>query len=269
MKTKLQKLAILSSLFCLSVVTHGQTTLVNNFEPGSDAFITKYGATYVNVPNPSTTGNSTANCARIGSSTGNWYELIEFVGNFTVPANTTKYIHLRVLCSVVPDIRANVDATADNDGTVFLDPISTYTGSGQWEDLVFQIDGSAGGITPVKLIFLTDVGNQLGDTDSIPLYIDEILVNDSSAAILGVNDFEKNNFAKVYPNPTNNSWNFTSAYNNKISSIRIVDVSGKLVMSRNYSSNKATVDTNSFSKGIYFAEIASGNSIQTLKVIKN
>ncbi|MDD7885379.1 T9SS type A sorting domain-containing protein [Flavivirga sp. 57AJ16] len=270
MKTKLHYLAILNIFFSLSTLTYGQTTYVNDFEPGSDSFITKYGATYVNVTNPSPTGNSTANCARIGSTSGNWYELIEFVGNFTVPANTTKYIHVRVLCTVVPDFRANVDATAGNDGTDFIDPMTAYTGSGLWEDLVFQVDGGSGGITPLKLIFLTDVGNQLGDTDSISLYLDEIIVSDSSSPILGVNDLEKNNTFRAYPNPTKDFWTFATKNNSSISSIQIIDLMGKTVLTKSNPSNKANVDASNLTKGIYFAKITStDNIVQTVKLIKN
>lgn len=84
---------------------------------------------------------------------------------------------------------------------------------------------------------------------------------------LAVNKFETNKFS-VYPNPTNNSWNFTSA-NSEISSLRIVDMLGKTVLSKKASSKEVSVDASSLSKGMYFAEIVSGDAVQTVKVMKN
>lgn len=84
---------------------------------------------------------------------------------------------------------------------------------------------------------------------------------------LAVNKFDANKFS-VYPNPTNNSWNFTSA-NSEISSVRIVDMLGKTVMSKKASSNEVSVDASSLSKGMYFAEIVAGNAVQTVKVIRD
>jgi len=84
---------------------------------------------------------------------------------------------------------------------------------------------------------------------------------------LGVDKFTAKNFS-VYPNPTQNSWKFTSA-NDDISTVTIVDVLGKTVMSKNASSKEVSVDASSLSKGMYFAKVTSGDSVQTLKVVKN
>jgi len=89
----------------------------------------------------------------------------------------------------------------------------------------------------------------------------------SFSDVLGVDKFAANNFS-VYPNPTQNSWIFTSV-NSDISAISIVDVLGKTVMSKNTSSKEVTVDATSLSKGMYFAKVTSGTSVQTVKVVKN
>jgi hypothetical protein len=85
--------------------------------------------------------------------------------------------------------------------------------------------------------------------------------------VLGVNKFATKNFS-VYPNPTQNSWKFASA-NSDISSVTIVDVLGKTVMIKNTSSREVSVDASGLSKGMYFAKVTSGDSVQTLKVVKN
>ncbi|TRX29609.1 T9SS type A sorting domain-containing protein [Flavobacterium franklandianum] len=85
--------------------------------------------------------------------------------------------------------------------------------------------------------------------------------------VLGVNKFVAKNFS-VYPNPTQNSWKFASA-NSDITSISIVDVLGKTIMSKNTSSREVSVDASGLSKGMYLAKVTSGDSVQTLKVVKN
>jgi len=84
---------------------------------------------------------------------------------------------------------------------------------------------------------------------------------------LAVNKFDTNKFS-AYPNPSKNSWNFASR-NSNISSVNIVDMLGRNVISKNAFSKEVSVDASSLSKGMYFAKITSGDSVQTLKVIKD
>ncbi len=86
-------------------------------------------------------------------------------------------------------------------------------------------------------------------------------------ASLGVNEFDSNKFT-VYPNPTQNTWNFISS-NSEISSLSIVDMLGKTVMSLKALSREVSVDASSLSKGMYFAKVSSGESVQTFKLLKN
>ena len=84
---------------------------------------------------------------------------------------------------------------------------------------------------------------------------------------LSTKGFSNANF-KVYPNPTNNVWNFTSA-NETIESIQIVNVLGKVVLSVSPKNNIANVDASALNSGIYFAKIATAKATQTIKLIKN
>lgn len=72
----------------------------------------------------------------------------------------------------------------------------------------------------------------------------------------------------VYPNPTTNNWNFASKNSGQINSIRIVDVLGKTVLTKNVNSNNASMDASNLSKGIYFAKIATANATETVKIVK-
>jgi len=73
-------------------------------------------------------------------------------------------------------------------------------------------------------------------------------------------------FAKVktvvYPNPTSNSWNFSTS--NEIKSIKIIDISGKLI----HSTAAKSIDASSFTSGIYFAQVQTESAIETIKLIK-
>ena len=73
---------------------------------------------------------------------------------------------------------------------------------------------------------------------------------------------------RVYPNPTQNSWNFTSL-NSTIESIQIVNVLGKTIMTIAPNSTAANVDASALNAGIYFAKIATATATQTVKLIKN
>lgn len=86
-----------------------------------------------------------------------------------------------------------------------------------------------------------------------------------TAPTAGNEEFSKNTVA-VYPNPAQNVWNFTSA--GVIDSIMVYDISGKVMFTAQFGSDEASVDAAGFASGIYFAQIASGKSVQTVKVIK-
>lgn len=73
---------------------------------------------------------------------------------------------------------------------------------------------------------------------------------------------------KAYPNPSNNSWNFSTG-SGIIQNIVIVDLLGKNISSSFFSENQATVDCSSFQKGIYFAKVKTSLGVETLKLVKN
>ena len=77
-----------------------------------------------------------------------------------------------------------------------------------------------------------------------------------------------NKSVNVYPNPTNNVWNFAST-NNTIDVITIADISGKIIFSKNVNALDFAVNAASFSSGIYFATVKSGQNAATYKLVKN
>lgn len=73
---------------------------------------------------------------------------------------------------------------------------------------------------------------------------------------------------KVYPNPTQNSWNF-NAMNETIEAIQIVDMLGKTVLTVSPKNISANIDASSLSNGIYFAKVATATKTATVKLLKN
>jgi hypothetical protein len=73
--------------------------------------------------------------------------------------------------------------------------------------------------------------------------------------------------AKIYPNPSNNSWNVSSG--TSIDSIEVYDIFGKLIQSHAVNSNLYSLDGNGLSSGIYFMKIMIGLDFTIQKIIKN
>lgn len=69
----------------------------------------------------------------------------------------------------------------------------------------------------------------------------------------------------IYPNPANDIININSE--NQIQSIEILNISGQVVNYENISSNKAEININNLSSGVYFVKIYTENSISTQKLI--
>jgi hypothetical protein len=86
------------------------------------------------------------------------------------------------------------------------------------------------------------------------------------APALSATSFESKKVS-VYPNPSNNMFNFTSSV--ILTSVQIVDVTGKTVLNVNANGTNVAVNAANLSTGIYFAKVASANNVQTIKLIKN
>lgn len=76
---------------------------------------------------------------------------------------------------------------------------------------------------------------------------------------------EKFGTLKVYPQPANDVLNFE--LESRISSIRLFNIVGEQVFYHNPNSNRYLLDVQSFSKGIYIAQIESYGVIKNIKVI--
>lgn len=87
------------------------------------------------------------------------------------------------------------------------------------------------------------------------------------AATLNVDNKDFVNF-KIYPNPTNHSWQIKNQ-TNKIINVTLFDVLGKNVLSVFPNSNDLTIDGSTLKDGLYFAKIKTENSSYSIKLIKH
>lgn len=86
---------------------------------------------------------------------------------------------------------------------------------------------------------------------------------------LSVDKFDLSTALKVYPNPSRGVFNIKSVINNPVN-LRVVDVTGKLILSRDsvdFGSDEYTLDLSHVSKGVYFLEVNQVNSRATKKLI--
>ena len=75
------------------------------------------------------------------------------------------------------------------------------------------------------------------------------------------------NSLNIYPNPTNSTLNIEAE---KISSVQIYDISGKLLNNRVYSNeNMVSVNISSLETGIYYISVETANGKITKKIMKN
>lgn len=85
---------------------------------------------------------------------------------------------------------------------------------------------------------------------------------------LGVDDIVKSNASlKVYPNPTQNYW-VIELEDNSIKDIKIIDLSGKVVLSQKGSSEKIEINAQQLLSGIYIANIDTDKGVINVKLIK-
>jgi PKD repeat protein len=102
-------------------------------------------------------------------------------------------------------------------------------------------------------------------------YAVEVTMNgctDTSACehiiVTGINNIDKDQDFKIYPNPTKDIINIITSINN--GSIEIIDVTGKHIVS--FNNIIKSIDVSDFSKGVYFLKMSTQEGVITRKFIK-
>ncbi|MCB9426695.1 MAG: T9SS type A sorting domain-containing protein [Flavobacteriales bacterium] len=80
-------------------------------------------------------------------------------------------------------------------------------------------------------------------------------------------DYNPNNISvKVFPNPTSDIWNISSE--EEITSVEVVDVSGKIVGNYVPEADSVQIKSSALGSGLYFAVVKTSSSVQTIKLFK-
>ena len=210
-----------------------------------------------------------------GTQTGSPIPLTEAVYNVSFTKSTGAYSFDHIAVSVIGGFN-NWGGSADIDMTT-TDGIN-FTATGQLlpaTELKFRDNHDwsiSFGSTTTPSAFPIGTGGGSNTNIAVPAGTYDITFNRNTLAysftdLLATNSFASSNF-KVYPNPTSNNWTFTTT-KSQINSIQIVDMLGKVVVTKNANSNEVTVDASSLNSGIYFARIATASAIETVKLVKN
>ncbi len=94
------------------------------------------------------------------------------------------------------------------------------------------------------------------------------LIASGAEMTLNAEDFVANTPAlNIFPNPTSNTLNFDTNNWNEISSITIIDVTGKVINAK-YNLNQKSIDVSNLQSGVYFVKFASDDKMITKKFIK-
>ena len=75
---------------------------------------------------------------------------------------------------------------------------------------------------------------------------------------------ENNNTISIYPNPSNGEFNIASS-SNELSDLTVKDITGKIVISKVFSSN-TIINLNNYAKGVYVVDIKNKKGIFTQKI---
>ncbi len=87
----------------------------------------------------------------------------------------------------------------------------------------------------------------------------------SLSCVLSNGDFNSNSFS-AYPNPVKDVLNIS--YATEISSVRVINMIGQEVLSKNVNATSSQVDMSQLSAGTYIVNVTLGDTIKTLKVVK-
>jgi hypothetical protein len=96
------------------------------------------------------------------------------------------------------------------------------------------------------------------------VYFDNIYFSTENS--LSVREFNKSKFS-IYPNPTSNSWQFSSV-DNKISKIELYDIHGRLIKTVPSNNNSLVMDGSSLNTGVYIAKVYSNFDFEIIRLIK-
>ena len=85
---------------------------------------------------------------------------------------------------------------------------------------------------------------------------------------MSINEADKTLFS-IYPNPANDVVNIDLEENKEWDRLQLIDVSGKVVIDKNITSNSITLNTSELDRGVYFINLIGEQKKESKKLILN
>ncbi len=150
-------------------------------------------------------------------------------------------------------IRCNSDGSLDNvfdsDGIVTTD---FGFGNNNGYALDIQTDG--------KIVVAGESYNGFNWDFSLARY---------NGASIGIQEINSTSSLNLFPNPSNSSINLSSTKSLNKASIKIIDLTGQVILfQQNASGNNFTFDISNFSNGLYFLEVNEEGNFERVKFVK-
>lgn len=216
----------------------------------------------------------TVNATSTGTAYGNVGATAQ--ANEPVPGCFSDNINGSVWFSFVAPASGEVNITTDIAGATLIDTeIAVYAASGVTcsdlstlgADLGCDQDGGTtinynsflnlAGLTPSETYYIQVDDYGFGVTQgSFGLEVTEVLSSDS---------FDNNSFV-AYPNPVKDIFNVS--YSSEISSVRVMNLLGQEVITREVNATSTQIDMSQLSSGAYIVNVTVGDTIKTIKVVK-
>ena len=210
-----------------------------------------------------TSWSQQATFAAIQVQTNDTWKIIgcEFLGMETntvsgIDLSTMENMHIDYWTPNTNPIGVKIVNTV-NGGEALAPLGTTVTGAWQSIDVPMSAFAALGNKTKITQLLIDPIG-------PITLFVDNFYFYKNP---LATSNFSNVTY-KTYPNPTKNNWTVKSNNDNIITSVNVVDVSGKTIISIKNNSDEVVINTAELSKGIYFANIVSDNASQIVKIIK-
>ena len=211
------------------------------------------------------------------TSTGTAYGNVGATAQTSEPSGTcfNNGIDGSVWFSFVAPASGEVNITTDIAGATLTDTeIAVYAAAGvTCSDLTTL--GAAlgcdqdGGTTIIYNSFLNLAGLTAGSTYYIQVDMWGGTANGTFglevAEVLASDSFDNANFV-AYPNPVKDVFNVS--YTSEISSVRVMNLLGQEVLSREVNATSTQIDMSQLSTGAYIVNVTVGDTIKTIKVVK-
>lgn len=161
----------------------------------------------------------------------------------------------------------SVSASISNPNTVCAGESVTLTGSGassyQWQSNSIVILTQEAVIVPNASVVYTLTGTNINGCSNTA----QLAINVSPC--VGINEIAGSGLdLTVFPNPANDAVNLVLS-NGLVKQVDLLDLSGRVVMQRQFDSDKAEIDLQNLAAGVYYLKIQSGSQTQVVKLVKN